>query len=1507
MFKDINLLIRHKTKVSKILVYISFLSISLFSRLTVLCQVNDIKDGLQIHFLFDDSTKTFRDLKIKSLARSGSENSSFEVTNPENKVRILRITENTFRYKENNIAQLADSLVFNNLNVKKDTSFSTFFWSYHPANNQKFVNLLKVTFFNHYSVKVNEPNEPDRDSIIYYQLQCSFYCDYILKEYKFSVDSVYQLPKSTKFNKSNLFNDALAFNSNINPEEKWMFYRMEFDKAGQLKMKINEFQNEETNSLKPFNFSTDNIADADSVKLLFGKILKTEKVQAKYDDIRIYNRSLFDGEVNLVKNFDPFEFLYLLKYQLAYSYKKLADEYYISGSDYTKSEQSNTEYIKLAKQYYELADSTLKSDTTILTRSIQSKDVPIQFFPEQFHLLREDVKYRLGLIDNNYLFWGKDFSDKPLFPAEEYKFFLSAYNGFADSYARLSSYLKTQDDINETQEEKEAKAILAAHKAEIDKVIQKKEEFKGDFYDNQLGSLTAKIRNIEERQKEINRIVERNEQELKETERQVMSTLTKAIAQATFGIPIDPQQDLKSNILNAGQQLLAGAENKELANSLLGSYKEVYDVVKTGVDYYKKGKEVVKAIQQVADGNISSSDLLNVGDAVANSGMLNEEQQKEWTKIRTTYEDTKTKYEDAKRFVTTLKIVIDNPNLKNIVGFVDWAATSEYIPEDVRKDYEDFKAYRDAAYSAVKSKKYDDLIEIGKQILDNAALSNAIDSVKSNIKKYKPLFILFESARKNENIRTGIIDILLSDQGIKFVAQTDFEKFLLREIGYFLKYGNVDDIKDSIIINSLFKSNPEFFISKFPVAFKEMLKVNFGINSDNDLYEKVKVAGVITRNSVIKYKGDQIFVDGKPFVFNASDFLPFEKTILDSAISIYKSIKHTLNTDFTQLVRDSLGLPSQQVFLLQLLDSSYVDNYSYRTTSNELRETNRNRRANSRIRTKAGEFYDFALRALGADATSFIDSAKLKFYIGCGVFQEYLSDSKNTKKIPNIENGQLPNEINGGYGDTQPTGKADNDAMTRELAFKALDMAFPGVGTAINTVTKVLDGIFQGYQIIDELRENYAEKNRLNDQYLLLLTTYRQVEFQRGLSYYEKRVADLTLSMSQKENEAYNSQVDRITIRKKKLRRKVFSELPLFFFYTERLRYYYQRLNKASTFWFGRNNNLTALILNEGNNIRLAIDPDIRLFDWVNEKDVSSTRQDIDTLYFHWSKIYSLVSDGLTAKKLMYGENISELNYKIISLKNIVNKKNWNDFKKWQDGTGTTFEFEIDLSMPLSSKNEFGFDSTYNKIKTISAVPLFLTKNNLEVSQEFVFSNRGISTNELGEREVLSSKSGSMVEQKLEVNGTDIRIPINFLNDLKYRWDRPKNDYLPYNFEGYNLRSLWNLNITRSSIIKSVDDIKVVFFYQYRRDYLPVPVKRQTVYVYNARLILVTGTEIDIVFESEKPYLNMRTLEVDIKKKYESRDDVNSKTYYNPIKEVKVIDFDFKATHTNGQDQIIKK
>lgn len=1342
----------------------------------------NIKDGLIFQASYDGDVTGKEPKSINSFP-SAPKTISYRYNSGN---QILNDERGNARYKPNGIRKISNLEQFIIKGFEKSSPISICFWFKINTSNSTIKNTQLLEF------KINNQS-------------------FVLSEFrKNETLSTYTIEKKVDIDTSKIFSTVYFPNSS----EEWRLLTILLDKNSNLKFTISNSASQTIASEQTIQLDTTNIKSTEINLQISQKIIGH---LVFIDDMRIYDRILSQDIVKAISSYDPFELTYPAKYQLAYTYKLLADQYYLKESDVTKSTNTDVEVLRTAESFYKKAieflvsdlDSSMQEilktvdDPILITNQINSlKDIENKIkhsipYPANYDLLLLDAKYRLYLIKNNYSFWGKDFTDKPLYPVQEYNYFTNIFEKFNKAYVNIDALLKDNREQNDKQEEKEIQAQIAIHKSEIDKIKVDETQYKVGFYDQQLGSIDSRLKGIEQQQKQLTRDVKRKEDELKKLDAQIMSSLAQVVSSQVIGVPIDPTKDLGSNIKNAGLNYLSSTGGQQLTSSLLGSYKDIYDATNTARQYYEKGKNAIDAVKSISSGNITPDKLLKIGDAVAGSGIADEKWVSQWNSLKTNYDNLEDKYKKGRELLQKIEATTKKPNLKNVVDFVDWISEKDYMPENYKKDYEKFKGYRDAAYNSIKNKRYDDIINLGLKIYDDPNLTTEVNSIREKVKSLKPTFIVIEMIKKKEfqSLRDTMTSLLLSDKVIDFINPQIRNEFLFKTLKkYLLEEPTIDKVFLEDIYVSLINESPETFLNCFPINVREDLKRLLKVKTDKELVEKLMTFKMSDFVKEVQVNRDTLFINGEPYIMDISKYLAIDKNLTDAIVRLY----HKYPVLLEKLHTSTDPLEIYKVFEEILIDKSE------KSTSN------------------SQQFYQIAIQQMTSEQQKNIIEETTKFYIGNGIFQSATDSSEKGNlidKIPPVVDQNNPNEIAGENTYSGSSQNGDNSAAIRAMAAKALDMAFPGVGTAANTLLGIADKIFGGYQIVDQLRNIYDQKVKLNEEYIKLLDRYKDNEFNKQLALYETKIANASYDVMLQEHEGYSKMVNNIVKNKEDIRRKIAGELPMMFFYAERLRYYYQRLNKSSIFWYGSENSLNKIIFGDKNNLRLALDPDIKLYDWISTPDITSTREDLFKLFSYWSNLNTLVTDGITGNKLKYGDNISEISYKVFDIRSL-NPKEWNDFERWKEYPNTPISFDLDLSLPLSASNKFGFDTTYSSIKTIQIIPIVFDNKNNPLNNLINVSNLGTSINENGIVEPLGIRTRSSGDEFLTVdNNGNLIIPTYYFKNLKYRWDSPNNDYQPFNFEGYNLRSNWQLTIEPKLDANKISNIYFVAFYQYTKNY----------------------------------------------------------------------------------------
>jgi hypothetical protein len=1119
------------------------------------------------------------------------------------------------------------------------------------------------------------------------------------------------------------------------------------------------------------------------------------------NDFRIYNRVVDKTDLSYLASFDLDDGIEDLKLELALVYKKIADEYFIA------------EDFKNALNYYSKAEQYVDSTKSTAVRSYKLTTAGA-LRPHYLKLLQKDIVYRKMLLDMGYGFWGIEYSTTPLFPSEEIKKFEVAFNEFRKIYDKIVELQDKNYQVSETQVREQIKSSQIAYQHQID--LQRKEiaNTNIDFYSDQVKSTQDRIKAIETEQILIDRQVAQYEGELKQNEKKMMSTLSRAISQSAIGVRIDLSQSLNSNFKNLAYSYLSS--NPEIKDALLSSCHDVISTVQASYDYYNKAKQALSIIEKAVSGSVSPEDILLMGDAVVNMGLIDNSTTKEWIKLKSSYGSFQNLQTKARQLIQTAS-QLNSGDLHSWVQLTNWIAESGYFTK-YDKAFKEFQGFQEIAYETFQEKKYDALRSLGKGILDSiqtglpgsvtSSLRATVSQLKQQYGKLRPLYTAIQLSKNDSLIKSTLFNLLF-DPAIQehFNRKPAIDEFFWKELGVLFMTTQNFRTRE-YIVKELSNHAPALIVTLFPTDAKIELRDILKVGNDQDLYEKIKsfanqwqilhdsgLVLTIAGEEILRFQGESITIRGVHYKLY---FDPIKRL---TAGPLLIHIKRLIgNSDF------------KYEMLRQIKTSAFVTLFS----DNNLTPPEINP-------ARKQDIYDLLSARLSTaglkDKDNLIKEEAFELAVGGLVMQSFIQDKQQT-----LENEIPPIDIENFYRSEQ-NGSEASDQMMRDMAYKAVDMAFPGIGTALGAVVETLAVLFDNADLIKQLKDRYNQKIALRTELLKQLENLQASRHHSRLAILERDIANINLELSGVKNAEYTKMINMVLgDRKREIRMRIAGQLPLFYYYAERLRNLMYRVNRASAFWYGTNNELKKLVYGDNNNIRLAIDESIRLFDWIEAPDITSSRQDVDSIFHYWQRHSALVNSYRTS--LIYGDasrNESEIEMLPISFKKSFPDQ-WAEFQKWQRMIGVEkqeiFPFKLDLAGPLAQFNQWQFDESFSSIKTIQVGmhPCDGTGKYLQLVGEL--KHPGISVSETGNLQILKSK--------LPMAATEIRLFVStagnieiqdmgITNDLKSRWANTQKDYVPRYFEGYNLRTVWEYNVFPKNQAKNINDIYLLFVYQFSR------------------------------------------------------------------------------------------
>ncbi|MHA4896261.1 hypothetical protein ACXZ1K_16025 [Pedobacter sp. PWIIR3] len=1099
------------------------------------------------------------------------------------------------------------------------------------------------------------------------------------------------------------------------------------------------------------------------------------------NDLRFYDRILEELDYWRLSTFTTDNYLEIAKYELAYTNKKLADEYFIANKP------------ELAKHRYTKAWEMFEGNPSKKIILENLKEIN-PMYETYFKLLEKDIQYRQSLIQQGYSFWGQDFSNKPLFPVNELKNFKKTYENFQAVYSNIEKSLDKIDLLNEQQMKENISKLTKTYEADIAATQTLEKNYKIDFYQDQENSITGRLSAISFRNKQIENEVKSKNKQLDANEAKMTSAVTSMITQSVIGVPLDPGKSVGSNLKALGTTLIS--TNPELRNSLLGSQNDLVNLANVSLDYYNKSKQALKAVEDVANGDLSTENLLSIGNTMADLEII---PQSDWKNLQDKYQQVRGNIAQVKNLENDAKKLIqlanfaNNPNLDNISQFMEWASNTDYFPEGKK-----YSGLYTQVSENLRRKKYDSFFELGGNLLlkSEAAseLKENITTLRTKYYQMKPIVSIIERIEKDsvKAITASLAEVLLNKNFWPEIKDFKIQRFLMTAISNCLAVSQNMETRRKLM-DALLKKTPDICLNFIPPKAKDDIKLLHEIQDDNALITQLKKATItidaeqkfmsiksgtielfsIRRDSILV--GDKTFV----FVFNGLQSRSFDHlTILNNLFS---------EQSLREGIFESMGAAEWYSFLgpKNISDPELIYDRVFKN-----------------LKDKGAQNVINAIKSDGFQA-----------YVGANVFQSYQEDKAIPKEIPPLD----PEEFYSKENSSDASG-----AAARAAAASAIDMAFPGYGTVANKALEIAGNILDSYDLIDQLKDLYNEQKALQKELVEQLEKLKANSFNQKLAYFEKDIAELNLELAKKQKDEFSKmQFEMIADNQIEKRNKLGYQLPIFYYYAERLRYYYNRLFRASTFWYGEKNTLADIIEADQSNIRLALDQSINLYKWIRQPDISSMRQDVDKLESYWNTQYTLITEPETEEKIKFGS------FDILSHSFTIDKnstpiaENWDKFIKWRhrvkDKNETKdFEFNLDMESYMR-ENVANYDKADMEPKVIDvAIAAINNKNGLinsPASNLEVF-HPGITIKKDGSIVVLEERKSDVIASKLELR-TDQTLSISEVpKSLHERWE--PNNYKPKTFEGYDLNSKWKIRVKPNPAAVNIENIILQLSYQYR-------------------------------------------------------------------------------------------
>ena len=386
-------------------------------------------------------------------------------------------------------------------------------------------------------------------------------------------------------------------------------------------------------------------------------------------------------------------------------------------------------------------------------------------------------------------------------------------------------------------------------------------------------------------------------------------------------------------------------------------------------------------------------------------------------------------------------------------------------------------------------------------------------------------------------------------------------------------------------------------------------------------------------------------------------------------------------------------------------------------------------------------------------------------------------------------------------------GPSASDAQAQAMVTLALDAAFPGAGTAFNVATSVLSGMAEMSDLGDQIKKAVAEIKRTYLRQAHLMELAIQASDQIELAQFADEIAEATANGAAREFAKLNEALE---IARDQQQRQLFQidlRKPLAYYIMERLRETYDALDRSLALWLGELDRPSGLIAqmveNDPSLIRLAIDSDIHLYDWLNRKQEQS-RADLEAALAHWRQLYQLSKDICRRRGCMPGNaRLGETSQtRMMPMSELLTDMDLRRFRQWQSEKS-----ENTLRLPFligADWSEVRVD--IDNIRVIDVRLGIEVDGGIEVTPHLTLMHPGTA--------FILKNGKPETEALVPVVTSGFDNPADRFNiaSLRNRWNivpsrRP--------LEGYGLMTDWTLGISPSDKTHRAEDIMIRFAFHY--------------------------------------------------------------------------------------------
>ena len=898
--------------------------------------------------------------------------------------------------------------------------------------------------------------------------------------------------------------------------------------------------------------------------------------------------------------------LSVVSYELANSYKIKADELFLK-EEFHYAEKS---YLK-AQEILQDPDRFIP-DTFDKSRYVTGFNINMgQSLSEEVskiyrELLAKDIEYRLSLLRVGEDFYGIDFSQKILLPGVRLKRWKQSVAQLLDTWNEIDELLDEKVDLEETDSATRAKRI----KDSYNELINIKNKEKVDIIQTVA---TKKMKNFEDRNQENMKQQKKFSEDLKSlsddltaAEADILDNFTKTL-EAAFSMPqlsqvqglVEGKDISIQSVLKAGGQYFEPFEQlgekaawiedicsqistsekiiKFLNNpddeefmEILGEIAPDNKDIKTLREWYEKGDQIVKTVEGVnrCSKNFTYDCLSSNVNKVIDQ--IDPKLRQDWKLLSQSLENIE--IAEVAEDITNL---INTGELEYGLRLGDKISTLDH---DFKQGWDKGRELGAKFESAIEQESFKGFFDFGKDLVDQGVIPlPEFKNIKKEVIKSKPLGILLEYSRH----KVGNEFLLVFDE-INRISKNKASNTLIDRANFnaAVNYNSPSDEFQILLYQELINAFPDAFIGQL------------------DKHTKIQVANNLAIPSLTK----EHFNPGKPLRI----------TKVGDSFLIGDAILPLLNT-MISYGRNQVAI-NNNLNLKGFTDLAIMTAYEFQNHTKKYYKT---ADLVDMMKGDAGA-YDRILSLISLNSKTKYDNYAT--YIQLGRYA-YFGDGKDFKGVPAAQahrKNVVKNLINESKTTTDPKLK---EALSRQALSMGLNTAIPGLGSTVNTAIDFFASMSNASNLIGQMNEKSRQIKEKQKEILVLDEKILDANEKLSIAHIEEERMDLITRLFEFENKETNVFLNKVRYKQQEVRNELKYLLPIFFYQCEIVRQNYYLLNKSVKFWHGYSMN--ELISENSNNIRLAIDPDIRLFEWLR-LDKRGQRINLEQIIKQWNRIDKL-------------------------------------------------------------------------------------------------------------------------------------------------------------------------------------------------------------------------------------------------------------------------------------------